>query len=304
MPDCEFLDIDITEFLTRIERNMTPGVRLPLFGTLELTPYCNVKCVHCYVTNCEYTDEVLSYQEVCRILDEVVEAGCTWLLFTGGEPLLRKDFVDIYTYAKKKGLLLTVFTNGTLVTPEIAHLFHDLPPRLVEISIYGATEETHDKITGVKGSFKNCLRGIKLLLDQDVRLRLKTMAMTLNVHEINAMKELAETLGVKFRFDPILNPVLDGSREPYRYRLSPEQVVDLDKEDPERAREWISTFETMDRNQERPDTLYICGVGRGRFHIDAFGKLQLCTIARRPEYDLRKGSFYDGWHNFLTKIRD
>jgi radical SAM protein with 4Fe4S-binding SPASM domain len=302
MTECSFSEINVVDLLEKLESTKPPGMRIPYFGTLELTPDCNVKCVHCYVTHCEHDEKIIDYTETCRILDEVAQEGCVWLLLTGGEPLLRKDFSDIYTYAKKKGFILTLFTNGSLVTPAIAGLLHELPPKMVEISIYGATKETHERITGVAGSFERSLRGIKLLLEQNIKVTLKTMAMTLNKHEINDMHALASSLGVKFRFDPILNPGLDGSRQPCEYRLSPEEVVKLDREDPERAKEWTATFQRLDRRPFLSEALYTCGAGKGRFHIDAFGKLQLCTIARKPEYDLRKGSFHDGWYNFVPSV--
>ena len=74
---------------------------------------------------------------VLSVIDEITEAGCLSLLITGGEPLLRHDFSEIYRHAKKSGLLVTVFTNGTLITPAVIELFADLPPQIVEISLYG-----------------------------------------------------------------------------------------------------------------------------------------------------------------------
>ena len=94
---------------------------LPLSGTIEVTRRCPLTCVHCYnnlpMSDHEARGRELSYQELCRILDEMADAGCLWLLFTGGEIFARRDFLDIYTYAKKKGFLITLFTNGTLITP-------------------------------------------------------------------------------------------------------------------------------------------------------------------------------------------
>jgi radical SAM protein with 4Fe4S-binding SPASM domain len=276
--------------------------RIPVTGTIEVTPYCNMKCAHCYVTHCNWQGSILNREEVFRILDEITEEGCIWLLFTGGEPLLRDDFIDIYTYAKKKGIFTIIFTNGTLITPEIARYFHDCPPRLVEISIYGATKSTHDSITGVPGSFERCLKGIELLLEQGIRLKLKTMVLSLNKHEYWEMKELAQGLGVPFRLDPMLNPGLDGSRHPYDLRLSPEEVVKFDLEDPERRDAWIRSYQHLSRLRAAPETVYICGAGTKQFHIDALGRLQTCTVARQPSYDLRQGSFHEGWHTFLSNV--
>src|SRR5210317_926730 len=100
------------------------GKRIPLGGSIEVTQRCNNNCVHCY-NNLAAGDQdargkELTFDEHCRIIDEIAGFGCLWLLFTGGEIFLRKDFLDIYTYAKQKGLIISLFTNGTLVTPEIA----------------------------------------------------------------------------------------------------------------------------------------------------------------------------------------
>src|SRR2546426_11810975 len=94
--------------------------RIPVNGTIEVTRRCPLECAHCY-NNLSMGDQEarrseLTYEEHCRLLDEITEAGGLWLLYTGGEIFARKDFLDIYTYAKQKGLLIGLFTNGTLIT--------------------------------------------------------------------------------------------------------------------------------------------------------------------------------------------
>ena len=110
--------------------------------------------MHCYnnLSSAQAAPEgELTYEEHCRILDEITEAGCLWLLFTGGEIFARKDFLRIYTYAKKKGLIITLFTNGTLIDEQVADTLADWWPFLVEITIYGRTKETFERVTGVPG---------------------------------------------------------------------------------------------------------------------------------------------------------
>jgi MoaA/NifB/PqqE/SkfB family radical SAM enzyme len=164
---------------------------LPLSGTIEVTRRCPLSCVHCY-NNLPMGDRdaaagELTYAEHCRILDELADAGCLWLLFTGGEIFARRDFLDIYTYAKKKGFLITLFTNGTLITPRIADYLTIWRPFAIEITIYGRTKQTYERLTGIPGSYEKCLRGIDLLRDRKLPLALKTVAVTVNVHELEAM---------------------------------------------------------------------------------------------------------------------
>jgi MoaA/NifB/PqqE/SkfB family radical SAM enzyme len=110
----------------------------------------------------------LTCQEFCNILDQIVDEGCLWLLLTGGEPFIRSDFIDIYTHAKKKGFLITLFSNGTTITPRIADYLADWRPFSLEISLYGSTQETYERITGITGSHSRCMHGIELLLEHNI----------------------------------------------------------------------------------------------------------------------------------------
>jgi radical SAM protein with 4Fe4S-binding SPASM domain len=284
------------------ERIYVKGIkgRIPLVGGIELTERCNLKCAHCYIAHDPKKKE-MSSEQIFRVLDEITDAGCLWFLITGGEPLMRDDFLDIYTYTKKKGLIVTLFTNGTLITPEIADCLKEYTPLMIEITIYGNTKETHEKVTGVPGSFKRCQEGIDLLLEREIPLKLKTMVMTLNKDELCDMKEYAEELGVEFRFDPVLNPRLDGSKDPCSLRISPEEVIELDIADEKRIKEWREFCKKFLGPSESRN-LYICGAGVSSFHVDAYGKLSICIMSRYKSYDLLQGSFKEGWNGFIPQF--
>jgi radical SAM protein with 4Fe4S-binding SPASM domain len=246
----------------------------------------------------------LTYEEHCHILDEITEAGCLWLLYTGGEIFARKDFLNIYTYAKKKGLLITLFTNGIFITPKIADYLAEWRPFSIEITLYGRTKETHERITGVPGSYEKCMRGIRLLMERRVPLKLKTMAITLNKHEIWEIKRFVEEeLGLEFRFDAMINPRIDSSQGPLAVRLSPQEVLELDLQDPKRMVEWKSFCERFNGPVHSSDRLYHCGAGVNSFAIDPSGMLSICGFLHKETYNLRKGSFREGWEDFLTKVR-
>ncbi len=293
------------EFGKRLSEKIA-GKRAPIAGSLELTFRCNLRCVHCYIGDARAGNlekEELSYPEICALLDQIVDEGCLWLLLTGGEPLLRPDFLDIYAYAKQKGLLVTLFTNGTLITPQIADYLQEWRPFAVEISLYGRTKETYEKVTGIPGSYERCLRAIELLLERGAPLRVKTMAMTLNKHEIRAMREYAKGLGVSFRFDPLINPGLAGAEGPTKFRLAPEEVLQLDLADAQRLEEFRGFYERVLGRPSKREYVYVCGAGIKSFHIDPYGQLSVCIISRGRSYDLRDGSFDEGWHEFLPQVR-
>ncbi len=286
--------------------------RVPINGAIEITRLCNLTCAHCY-NNLSLDDQKvrlseLTYEDHCHILDEITEAGCLWLLYTGGEPFARKDFLDIYTYAKQKGLLITLFTNGTLITPRIADYLVEWCPFSIEITLYGRTRETYERVTGIPGSYERCMRGIRLLMERDLPLKLKTMAIALNKHEICDMKRFAEEdLGLEFKFDAMINCRIDCAQSPLAVRLMPREVVELDLQDPSRMAEWrrfCERFNSPVQSPEQWDELYHCGGGVNTFAIDPSGMLSACVLSVEENYDIRKGSFRDGWENFLLKVRE
>jgi radical SAM protein with 4Fe4S-binding SPASM domain len=241
--------------------------------------------------------------DIQRILDEIKDAGCLWLLLTGGEPLLRRDFLEIYPYAKKKGFLLTLFTNGTLLTPRLVDVLQEWRPFNIEITLYGFSQATYECITGVRGSHTRCMRGIELLLERRLPLKLKTVLTTLNRHELGEMRAFARSLGVEFRFDPIVNACLDGSTRPAAFRLSTEDIISAELSDPARARLWPEHYKQAREYQPPPGKLYTCWAGTNSFHIDSFGRLCLCLTERLPAYNLLTGTFREGWESFIPRQR-
>jgi radical SAM protein with 4Fe4S-binding SPASM domain len=284
--------------------------RIPICGTIELTRRCPLNCVHCY-NNLPPNDpgarrKELTMKEHFRVLDEIAAAGCLWLLFTGGEIFAREDFWEIYLYAKNQGLVTTLFTNGTLVDEEAADRLAEWRPLVVEITIYGRTKETHERITRTPGSYDRCLRGIRLLQERNLPLKLKTMVLAVNRHEVSEMKRWTEEeLGVEFLFDAMINPRLDGSPAPLALRLPPEEVVALDAGDRRRMAEWkrFAGQFVGPLPAGCQDKAYQCGGGLSSFAIDPYGKLGPCLLARDDVYDLRRGSFVEGWEKFLPEVR-
>lgn len=287
------------------------GQRLPITGTVEVTRRCPLTCAHCYnnlpMGDRQAREQELTYDEHCRLIDEMVQAGCLWLLYTGGEVFARPDFLDIYTYAKQQGLLITLFTNGTLITPDIADALTHWRPFAIEITLYGYTKATYERLTGRPGTYDRCLRGIHLLLERDLPLKLKTVAVTLNQHEIWDIKRFAQVeLGVEFKFDAMMNPRIDCSQSPLQVRLEPKEVVALDLLDPERVASWrdfATQFAGPVNPPERRQELYHCGGGINGFAIDPYGKMSICVLSHGETYDLRQGSFQEGWSQFLGKVR-
>jgi len=284
---------------------LTNAQRVPLSVSFEVTMRCNLRCLHCYVPltqrKAAHADE-LTLTEIQHIFGEMADAGTLWMLLTGGEPFLRPDFLQIYDAAKRKGFILTIFTNATLITEEIADHLAEYRPFGIEVSLYGANQGTYEKVTGIPGSFKRCMQGIELLLEKKLPLSLKSVVLTLNQDEILQMKQFTESLGLKFYYDPVIMVGLDGNADPLQYRLSVDRILAQEQQDADKVVAYGEIFDSMQREFEPNPMLYTCNAGHSGFHLDAAGRMSLCLSARQPSYDLRSGSFREGWEEFLPGV--
>jgi len=291
-------------FLRRLHRAVAER-RVPVSGSLDLTARCNLRCVHCYHGAARAGDGggELPAARWLAIVEEAAAAGCLDLLLSGGEPLLHPGFPAIYRRARERGVWVTVFTNATLLTPAIADLFAELPPQVVEISLYGADAETHERVTGVPGSFARALEGVDLLGARGVPAGLKTMILRENRDGVEGVERLARRLGLPFRLDPAVFACPEGGRRPLESRVDPGEAVALEMADPERRRRW--TEEYRRGLALAPDRLlYPCGAGLTGFHVGPSGRLQACSMLPEPAHDLAAGSFRAGWEGPIRAVRE
>ncbi len=285
---------------------------------LELTARCNNNCRHCCINlpanDKEAKEKELSFAEIKRIVDQAVSLSAFYCLITGGEPLLREDFFEIYLYLKKKGLLVSVFTNATLINQGHIKLFNRYPPRDIEVTVYGVTQGTYEKVTRVKGSFAAFMRGLNLLLENGIKVRFKTMALLSNMHQLPAIAKFCrERTKDYFRFDPFLHLRFDAdtqrNAEIKSERLGPEEIVSIEQHDARR----INALEKSCNMLINPlfehyncDHLFHCGIGKGSFTVSYDGYFRVCSLLSHPEcvYDLKKGRLKEAWENFALKVID
>ena len=283
---------------------------------VELTARCNLDCRHCYI-NVAAGDKAakareLTPAEIERIAGEAAALGAVWCLLTGGEPLLRRDFFDIYLGLRKKGLLISVYTNATLVEEEHIRFFEKHPPRDIEVTVYGVTKETYERVTRVPGSFAAFRRGLDRLLGSGIGVRLKAMALRSNVHELPRIADFCrERTKDYFRFDPAVHCRFDRdgerNREIQSERLTPDEVVALERADAERFRALEAACAHLifpDAAEPGCNHLFRCGAGQKNFVVGYDGNFRLCASLVHPEcvYDLRKGSLAEAWERFVPGV--
>ena len=288
----------------------------PLFAIdLEITARCNNACRHCYINRPPHDrharSEEMSIQQIEAILDEALSLGTLWILLTGGEPLLREDFEEIYMRLKRKGFLVSVFTNATLITEDHIRLFTAYPPRDLEVTVYGVTCETYERVSRRKGSFDRFRRGLDLLWANNIHTNLKTTACQSNYAELPRIMDFCRKHGHgPFRFDPHLHLRFDGDKKRNKEiegeRLTPDEIAALERRDLKRmeAYENACRKQTDTASPSLPENLFSCGVGRNDCAVSPDGWFRLCPSLWHPDYiyDLKKGSLKDAWEVFTPRV--
>lgn len=292
--------------------------RLPLDFYLEITARCNNNCSQCYINlpvgDLKARQVELSLDEISHIAGQAVELGAIWCLITGGEPLLRTDFAEIYLALRRKGLLVSVFTNACLVTEEHIALFTKYPPRDIEVTVYGVTEETYERVTRQPGSYKAFRRGLDMLLQAGLKVRLKAMAIRSNFHELPEIAVFCREHTMDFfRFDPLLNLRHDNdlvrNEEIRGERLTPLEIVAIEQADEERAGALEKGCDKLifsEGVRHQCDHLFHCGAGNGSFTVSYDGIFHLCGSLWAPEttYNLRTGTLVEAWNEVVPRVRE
>jgi radical SAM protein with 4Fe4S-binding SPASM domain len=281
---------------------------------LELTERCNNDCIHCCINlpqdEARARSRELTTAEIISILGEAAALGALSVRFTGGEPLLREDFVELYLGARRLGLKVLLFTNARLVTRELAELLARIPPlEAIEVSVYGMSRESYEAVSRVRGSYDEFRRGIGLLLEKQIPLVVKSALLPPNRKEVEAFEAWAATLPA-MDGSPLYAMFFDlrGRRDsPAKNRLirslrvAPTDWVAMARRD-RHYRQNVRQF--CDQFMGPPgDRLFSCGAGHGTC-VDAYGRLQPCLLLRHPDmvYDLKQGSLRDALTNFMPRL--
>lgn len=284
--------------LTKTLLGRAAEMGVPMSGTFELTSRCNLECAMCYIRtragDRAMKASELSTAEWLDLARQGVDAGMMFLLLTGGEVFLRPDFFDIYEPLTEMGLLLTLFTNATLITSSGARRLGRRPPGRTEITLYGASEETYAAVTGHQGGYARCIRGIELLLDAGIKPKLKTTLSRINAHEFDTMQEMADRWGLSFSAAWLLTKRRDfcsSSIEDIRFSAS--EAVDMEFRDVS-AVERFKTIAARPEPMKNEDAFY-CHAGRSSFVIGPSGDMNICIDLCLPRARPTEVGFLKAW---------
>lgn len=265
----------------------------------ELTFSCALHCPYCY-TDCYNrpgrgsTRGQLSTAQVKRVLDKLRAAGVVWLCLSGGDPLARPDFLDIYAYARSAGFIVTIFTNGFSMTARIADALAEVKPFSVEVTLNTLDPLQATVLTGVRGSLPRILRGIELLRSRRIPLVLKTQVTSLNVDQLPALRRFARCRGLRLRPDPLLFARLNGDTAPCRLRLPLAKFLAMVK----------APVVSNPVRREVRRSLFSCAMLNGNnMYLDPEGRMFLCQCIREPYVNLLSRGVLPGLRSLLAAAR-
>jgi radical SAM protein with 4Fe4S-binding SPASM domain len=304
-------------------------IHSPFLVVWNFTYKCNLKCKHCYSDSGNNSKMELSTQEAMKVVDQIADFGVTSLAFSGGEPLMRKDFYKIARHAVDAGLYVSLATNGTLLNKENVRKLKDIGIHYVEVSLDGIDPKTHDLFRGKTGAFDQALQGLKNCMHEDICTCVAVTATKNNLTEIPAVLEMVENMGIDrftlFNFIPTgrgkdiiaVDPSPQEREELLCYlnkKLSEDHKIAILSTTPQLARvalqsqsptqeDLIMPLAHMEATKinKRAKALadFIGGCGAGRFYcaISPEGNVQPCVFMPLVVGNLKTEMLKDIWFN-------
>jgi len=303
-------------------------VHAPFLVVWNFTYKCNLNCKHCYSDAGNLPRQELSTSEAMKVVDQIADFGVTSLAFSGGEPLMRKDFFEVATHAVESGLYVSLATNGTLLNKERVRLLKKIGLNYVEVSLDGANSKTHDAFRGKRGSFDLALNGLKNCVKEDICTCLAVTATKNNLSEIPSVLDLAENMGIErftlFNFVPTgrgkdiveldLSPEEREKVLKFLYkRLSEGSQIAILTTAPQLARVALQTPSTQEdimvpfahmesasiSKKAKALADFIGGCGAGRFYcaVSPEGNVQPCVFLPITVGNLKTEKLEDIWFN-------
>lgn len=303
--------------LRRDEARLWKGAPPPLtWLDLELTERCNNDCVHCSVCrpagDAGAAGREMETSAVMALLEEAAELGALAVRLTGGEPLLRDDFEEIYYFARRLGLRVLVFTNADLITPGLADLLARVPPReLVEVSVYGLDPETHEAVTRTPGSFAAARRGLALLAERRVPFLIKGALLAPGPDGKDGFERWARALSGQTRVGWVQFLDLRARRDDEgrnarirALRVPPDEVRRRTEALPAPARAELRDF-LATHSAPQGDRLFGCLEAGGKGAVDPYGTFQYCLPLKHPDtvFDLKRGGLRRAVTEHLPAVR-
>ena len=268
--------------------------------TFEMTYACNERCIHCYANYPQNSDKkmVINIEKYKEIIDELYEMRCMHIAFTGGDPFMYKGFEEIFVYARTRGLVCDIYTNGLYLADnnDVLERIIQLRPRALYISMYGASADVHDMVTTVRGSFDKTVNTVKALCRANISVVLNIMLLSVNCDQLSNIIKLAKQLGAEYRIGMSLIYRNDGDSSPMQYFIDDKDKI---KELLMQNTENIYSIDSPIGEENMSDRL--CGAGTTTLAISPDGQIYPCISLKMPLGNIMKDTIHSVWNSDKRK---
>ncbi len=285
-------------------RNIWKNIKHPYkVKSFELTPRCNFWCYHCYQGELKRFGKAMTTKEIKQIIDKMLEIGVLEIVLTGGEPLIRQDFKDIYAYAKQRGLLVRLFTNGTLIDDSLISLFKEYPPEKLIVSIYGMSEETYKKTTHRNGMFDVVMRNLDKISQSYIPFSIKFIVSKITLSDFDSVCRYAIEKKAELRYAFYIYPSNDNDQSVCDYMIDVKDMLYFDiqyqsafnKNVAKKKNNWFAFYR---KNGFVPQ--FLCDFPHNQFYIDFTGQVFACSAGMKSiGGNIIIDDFNEIWKRFL-----
>lgn len=294
-------------------------LKLPVSGTFELSPLCNLNCRMCYVRKekRQLTGYGLrSAEDWIKLGKEARDAGMLFLLLTGGEPFLYRDFPKLYQELSRMGLVISINSNGTLIGRQEVEWLKESPPKCINVTIYGSCENTYEKLCGDGKGFRKAVNGLEMLKDAGIPTRINVSITPDNREETEEIFRIGKSLSIPVRaasymFPPVRKEIFSTGMEA---RLSPEEAAaalyqteknTMSAAAMEKKAEFVRTIKEAKEKQfhgnKKPPMS--CRAGLSSFWITWDGQMTPCGMLEKPSKPVFETGFEEAW-KYISKERE
>ena len=277
---------------------------IPLSVHLDLTYTCNERCVHCYLDHEDHGE--MTTAEILGLLDQLAEAGVFFLTLSGGEVFMRRDFFEILEHAKRLRFSVKLKTNAVMIRPKRADRIAAIGVSEVQISLYSHRAEVHDAITKLPGSFERTVEGARLLVERGIKVSFNNVLMRGNEYDYAGVQALAEEMGIEFKVDATITPMMDGGRDVLGLNIDPKRLAEVYAD--------TSLTAGLELTRQKPTgpvpaeealNSTPCSAGHTLAYVSPYGDVYPCVQFPYPCGNVRNQPFAEIWKHSpqLAEVR-
>lgn len=291
--------------------------RVPVNGSLELLPLCNMNCDMCYVRlskeEMEQKGCLRTKEEWLSLAEQMRDAGTLFLLLTGGEPLLFPGFKQLYKELQDMGMILTINTNGTLLNEEWADFFAKYKPRRINITLYGADDHAYEELCHYKGGFDKTIRAVKMLRERDIDVKINGSITSKNEEDIKKILDIAQQCDTAVNLDTYMYPAKRERNKPFdqQSRMHPKEAAMAkalilkyqweEDELEEYKRSIVNAVEHYDSQNYGYNRQMSCLAGNCSFTVNWQGMIRPCVMQTVPQANVFEEGFLQGWEKISAQ---